>query len=270
MLRRTAVFTAACLCVSTSAHTQETPRIVSTSLCGDAYLLSVAPGGAAALSWQSRDKLSRASEQLKALPQAWDDPERLLSLRPDLVVFGPGEGAKSAKFLSAAGIETITLNWGEDFETVSDNILRLGEATGQPDRARRLARDLEERLSAVHSGSSPNILYLSRAGGSAGPGTLVDAAITAAGGRNVMTAPGWTTPDPEYLIALKPDLIITSYFTDGYESANAPSLRHKTVKRFIESHDRLDIPGSLWPCAGPGLIEAAELINAAITESTLP
>ncbi|MBA4802867.1 MAG: ABC transporter substrate-binding protein, partial [Euryhalocaulis sp.] len=68
-------------------------RVVSASLCADQYVLSVATRDqVAALSWQSRDAVSLAPDWARDLPQAAPDAERLLMLKPDLVVFGPGEG----------------------------------------------------------------------------------------------------------------------------------------------------------------------------------
>ena len=79
-----------------------------------------------------------------------------------------------------------------------------------------------------------------------------------------MTPKGWVSPDPEILLGLNPDLIITSYFDNGYESVNASAIRHKAVLTFIAGHPRIDIDGGLWPCAGPELIVAVEQIADAM------
>ncbi len=264
MLPKVAACLLALTFASISAQAKPPESIASTSLCGDAYLLALAPERVSALSWQSRDALSRAPDSLKALPQAWDDTERLLSLKADYILFGPGEGSKVQEYLSKTNTEFSNLIWGEGFDSVFSNIKNLGEAIGTPDDSRRLVRSIKDRLERLEKHTNlekPKILYLSRSGGSAGPGTLVDAAITAAGGQNILTKSGWFTPDTEFLISLNPDLIITSYFDDGYESVNAVPLRNKTVQKFMSRYDRLDVPGHVWPCAGPHLIEAAEMIH---------
>ena len=257
-----------------AAELSHSPKsIASTSLCGDAYLLSLAPERVSALSWQSRDALSRAPDSLQTLPQAWDDTERLLSLvsseGADYILFGTGEGSQSQKYLSKTDTKFSNLVWGETFESVYANIENLGEAIDAQDQARRLVVSIKDRLVKLETNPNlekPKILYLSRSGGSAGPGTLVDAAIMAAGGQNILTKIGWFTPDTEFLISLKPDLIITSYFDDGYESVNAAPLRNKTVQKFMSRYKRLDIPGHVWPCAGPYLVEAAEMIHDKIQQ----
>ena len=240
----------------------ESPTIASTSLCGDSYLLALAPDHISALSWQSRSPLSRASEAQRALPQIWDDPEVLLSTDADIILFGAGEG----KFSDKLGKKAVTLKWGEDFETLKLNADAIHDIIALPTDVRTdwadRVKTLKNRSNARNS--KPKILYLSRSGGSAGTGTFVDSAIKAAGGENAALMSGWFTPDPEDIIAYEPDLIITSFFKNGYESVQSTAFRNKVVQRFIAKYPSVEIDGSLWPCAGPGLIEAAELISEAI------
>lgn len=250
---------AVCVCVLTSAAAKDAPKIGSTSLCGDAYLRALMPEQIAALSWQSRDPVSRANEAEKTLPQIWDEPELLLASGLDMIVFGPGEGARSADFISSS----VRLNWGEEFAAVKSNFQQLGDRLNV--NAGPIIRDIEMRLLRLKPPTlKPKILYLDRSGGSAGSGTFVDAVIKAAGGENLISQPSWSKPDAEFLLGLSPDLILTSYFDDGYESVNAQPLRHQALQDYIARHERLEIPGSLWPCAGPGLVEAAELLNEKI------
>jgi len=271
MRLRDVAYMAVCALAFNSAYAQSAPTVASTSLCGDSYLLAIAPDQINALSWQSRDPLSQAPEKYRELPQVWDDPEVLASLKADVVLFGPGEGQKADKILRAQNIERVDLAWGEDFETVVSNVEKIGKAINSSGSANQIVTELNTRLMALKARGStqnerPKILYLSRAGGSAGPGTLVDTAIRAAGGENVLTAPGWVTLETEVLISLQPDLIITSFFDEGYESVNASGLRHAAVKSFLEQYPQLNIPGHLWSCAGPSLIEAAELIHVKLDE----
>ena len=260
-LQKILIFTLA-LSLPFIAQASENPTIASTSLCGDSYLLALAPGHISALSWQSRSPLSRANAEQRELPQLWDNPEALLKVDADIILFGSGEGKIGDKL----DAQSVTLKWGEDFLALKTNAEAINDALGLPsdisdDWAQRI-----EMLSrrATQRATKPKILYLSRSGGSAGKGTLVDSAITTAGGENVAHSSGWFTPDPEEIITYEPDLIITSYFKNGYESIQATAMRNKIVQRFIARHPNIEIDGNLWPCAGPGLIEAAELIADAI------
>lgn len=234
-------------------------RVVSTSLCGDTYVLSMlGEEDILALSWQSGDNISVASESFKDKPKASDDVEVLLALNPTLVVFGPGGGMAAKPLLDKRSIQHVSLAWGEDFESVLVNMNIIAEALHlEPDTI-----DVIQHLPRERS----SVLYLSASGGTAGPGTYVDAAISAAGGSNIITTPGWHTPSIESLVALNPDLIVTSFFKDGYASVNEAGLRNKVLQDKIKSVPRVNVPGKLWPCAGPGLYEASNIIKHAIEE----
>lgn len=246
---------------SVSAQAKDA-SIGSTSLCGDSYLLAMAPDQISELSWQSQSALSYASPAQRTLPQLWDEAEILVASTSNVILFGSGEGAQAKRL----GIKFQTLEWGEDFGSVIRNAALIAGALDVPDTIshdlKHRLHDLEERT--ARRGAKPKVLYLARSGGSAGPGTFVDAAITAAGGDNVIQTHGWVSPDPEIILGLKPDLVITSYFKNGYESVNAAGTRNKAVSKFIASHPHADIDGALWPCAGPRLIEAAETIASAL------
>jgi len=249
---------------SLNAQAADTPTIASTSLCGDTYLQALAPNHIAALSWQSRSPLSRATETQRRLPQLWDDPEVLLNTNADIILFGSGEGKMGGKLEA----QTVSLTWGEDFAALQSNAQAINRALSLPSD---ITEEWTQRIEALEKRAAnrevkPKILYLSRSGGSAGKGTLVDTAIMAAGGENAVQNFGWFTPDPEEIISYEPDLIITSYFKNGYESVQSIAVRNKVVQRFIAKHPSVEIDGNLWPCAGPGLIEAAELISEAIDE----
>lgn len=241
-------------------------RVVSASLCADQYVLSLADRDqVAALSWQSRDAVSLAPDWARDLPQAAPDAERLLMLRPDLVVFGPGEGGRAQTMLQRLGVPTHEISWTESFDGVASNIEALAAALDRPEAgAARLddlaARRTELQRRAEGRETAPDLLYLTPAGGTSGAGTYADAAMRLAGGENLLAdRQGWFTAQPERLTALKSDMVVASYFREGYASQQFRRARHPAMQRILAA-PRAEIPGGLWPCAGPRLIEAAERI----------
>lgn len=254
----------------------------STSLCADSYIQSlVATPQIAALSWQSRSGLSLATTAQKNLPQIRDTPELIAHSRADILVFGPGEGRWIQsrgiyKLARLTGKPMVFLKWGEDIQTLFENSQKILAHGGNP----AIVQNWRIRLTALQNRAKarkikPKVLYLTRSGGSAGANTFMDALIDLNGAHNALDdigAQGWVTPDPEQILRLQPDLIITSFFTHGYESTQAIALRHQALRRFIAGHPRLDIDGALWPCAGPYMIIAAEQIATALDklEHTLP
>jgi iron complex transport system substrate-binding protein len=253
-MRAFALISSALLLIAADAP--ETPRIVSTSLCGDSYVLDMVPDEhIAALSWQADDLVSKAPLHLRKRAKAWDDIERLLALNPTLVVFGPGEGAGAKPLLEQAGINTLKIEWAGPTCSIECNIEKLKDAGYEASY---------RQAPAAIAVNPPNVLYLSRAGGTAGPGTYVDEAITAAGGLNMIKTGGWFTPDPETLVSLAPDLIVTSFFEQGYESINANGMTHSLMRDKLKTTPNVNVPGALWPCPGPGLNDATALIADAI------
>lgn len=252
-------------------------RVASVDLCADAWVIELADRERViALSWQVDAPISPAPDWARQLPRAWADAERLIALDPDLAIFGPGGPGRAAPVLSAAGIETLTLPWGEDFDALRASARATGEALGREAEAETFIADLDDRLAALEAradarGWSPSVFYLAVSGGTAGDGTMIDAAIRAAGGRNAAAeagASGWIQADAEWAFRVRPDLVVTSYFHEGYRSAGNIGQRHAAFRRLVERHPSVEVPGALWSCAGPGLIEAAERIADALDELT--
>ena len=278
--RLAAVFISACvfaMASAVSAWAQDTTSpqggVVSASLCADAYLFALEPSSnISAVSWQVDQPVSAAPDWARQLPRAWPDAERLFALDPGLVVFGAGDGGRAAVLLERSGYETFELAWVEDFDGVGANLLALGQALGREVEAGATVQALDARLAELERrtarrGVAPSIAYLSASGGSAGAGTYVDAAITAAGGQNsaaLSGVTGWGRSDPELALTLEADIILTSYFTDGFAGTLSRATRHAAYRRLLDGAGRVDIASADWPCAGPRLIDAAEAIADAL------
>ena len=225
-----------------------------------------------AVSWQAEQKLSAAPDWARGLPKAWPSAERLMSLDPGLIVFGPGEGGRAKAWAARFGVPAFELAWGEEFGVVRENLLLLGDALGVPSRAVAAVADLDGRLERLETraaarGRAPSVFYLTPSGGSAGAGVFVDAAIRAAGGRNFLAdqgAHGWARASAETVLTAEPDLIIISYFGEMFVSADMVATKGQHYRWLMDRAPRLAISGADWPCAGPRLIEAAEVIADAL------
>ena len=270
----------ACACSATSqAQTIEGEvapvRVLSADLCADPFVIALADRDQViATSWQVDQPVSGAPDWARDLPRAWPEAERLLVLDPDIAVFGPGGPGRAVPVLERAGVQTVTLGWGEGFDIVRANARALGGVLNASETAEALITDLDARLARLAERSAargvrPSVFYLNVSGGTAGSNTLVDAVITAAGGRNAAAeagALGGTPADPEWALHVTPDLIVTSYFRDGYNSISQAGARHALFRDLLARTPRIDVPSSAWSCAGPDMIEAAETIAGALDE----
>ena len=266
-LKRISSWAILCLLIACKAPPEiKSGGVMSTSLCADAYVLELVPfADIKALSWQAGDKLSTAPKAFSTKPKARDDFETIISLKPDLVVFGAGEGKHTKPLLDKIGIKYINITWGEDFASIDKNIKTLQKQL--PINTQKNEFQIPKQYLNPHNSSKkPKLLYISSSGAIAGKNTFIDAAFQAAGGENIIKKQGWFTPDPERLIDLKPDLIVTSFFNDGYTSISTNGLKNKIISDKINKTAHINIPGKLWPCAGPGLITATKLIETKISE----
>ncbi len=262
------------------AGQEEQQRLVSVSLCADAYVLALAkPEEIQALSWQVDHPLSAAPAWARTRPKAWDSPERLThdhlaESQNTLFVLGPEISHKTEQRLKNLGFQSVRLEAGKNFEDVKREIRKLAKAFDKPERASLFIGGLEARLDKLKKrrqkrGATPGLLYLSATGGSAGSGVYVDAVFKAAGGMNVLAEKGfkgWVPARPSILVDVEPDLIVTSFFNEGYISQSSIAQHHSIYQKVLEATPGITIPGRLWTCAGPHLIEAAEQLADALEE----
>ncbi len=157
-----------------------------------------------------------------ALPVVGDalnvDLERLLVLKPDLIVFHTR--VQSADRLTAAGIRPLAPH----IETVDDVyavIDLLGRELGVEPAAKTLTARLTAELAAVReaaSGTDPVatlITFPDTIGGGAeiravGRGTFLDQMLTLAGGRNVVSTDSYHAASIETVVTWQPEVIIIS------------------------------------------------------------
>jgi iron complex transport system substrate-binding protein len=203
------------------------------------------------------------------------DTERILALRPDLVITYGSQSELEAQF-ARAGIRTFSYRHG-GIATVLQSIRDLGVATGHRAEAQQVAADLQRRLDAVHARVKdrprPRTLLVIERQARSLRGMYVSGGIgflheilEAAGGRNVFgdVKRESVQPSQETLIVRAPEVILEVRATGlldasavGGERAvwqslpSLPAVRDGRVH--LLSGDYLVVPG-------PRLAQAAETI----------
>ncbi len=246
-------------------------RIASGSLLADPLLLELCePARIAAFS--GRAPRVRDAHRYAGKPHvdATRRMEELIALTPDLVLVNSlGEHAWVNR-LRESGLTVFDLGpmWG--VETFLRNVMMVGLLVGRPEAARDIAWRFEARLNAVASHLAPEqrrkALYVGVFGNQMFGGTrgssyhdvLIHAGLLDVAAERFQ---GWPTYNPELLLTLDPEVIVST--PGGHASlcgrAELARLRACTpAGRFAE------LDSELASDAGFGMLEAAELLHAAV------
>lgn len=130
------------------------------------------------------------------------DLERLLGTKPDLVILPRMANPLWAEKCAKAGLRTLVLN-PESRDSVSKDILLLGEATGRADVAKKIAAPLANR--PVTTTRKIIVIW---DGVMAGPDSYLAEPLAAAGLNSALTRGAWIKFDWELLVAAKPDAVL--------------------------------------------------------------
>lgn len=247
-------------------------RVVSLDYCADQFVLALADRDQiAALSRGSRRDDSYFRERAQGVRQTRGTLEEVLALQPDLVVRNWGGPWDAEQVYARFGVPVLQVGDTPDFAAARTDVLNAARVLGHAERGDAIARDLDlrlARLAAQRPLGDPAVMYLSGGGGVAGRGVMMDAVITAAGGRNVRTEPSWAVMPLERLVEMPPALIALGFFDTGRERMNAwsPS-QHPALQRALAHARTVRLPAATVSCEAWYAIDAAEQIAAALRAS---
>ncbi len=198
--------------------------------------------------------------------------ERLLALRPDLVVAAGLERKEAAEALRQAGIRVLDVTI-RNFEELFAAILEIGKEAGRPSQAEALVKTMRAELDAVarRYASVPQerrprvfVEIWHDPLTTAGAASFLNDLVSRAGGVNVAGALPQPHPrvNPEKVIEWDPDFIVTAYMARPGRAAAQVASRIgwagiKAVKngRIID-----DIPADLLLRSGPRLVEGVKAL----------
>jgi len=211
--------------------------VASLNLTADELLVEMLPPERliAVTRWADDPEMSNVAGRVPAaavrLPRA--DLERLVSLRPDLVVVSEYTDADFLRLLEKSGLRHQTMSGLETFAGIRAAILDLGRAVGTPERAARLAARfdavLAELVRRLEGEPRPRVLYWADPH-TAGAGTAIGSLLEAAGATNVARELGLHGIVPlagEKAFAAEPDAFVV---TEGSGAATALR-RHPLLSR---------------------------------------
>lgn len=250
----------------------EPRRIVSLDYCADQFVLALADRDQiAALSRGSRRDDSFYRARAVGLRQTRGTLEEVLALRPDLVVRNWGGPWDAETVYARFDVPVLQVGGTPTFPEARADLLDAAQTLGDPERGAALARDLDLRLARLRASApaqAPAVMYLSAGGAVAGAGTMMDAVIAAAGGRNVRTDASWVVLPLERMIETPPALIALGFFEHGRTRSN-PWLpgQHPALRRALADARTVSLPSATIACEAWYAVGAAERIAAALRDS---
>ena len=257
-------------CVSEAPAQSAPSRIVSLDLCTDQLLVElVGRSRILAVTHLAADPaVSAIPEKARGIPITHGGAEDVLRYDPDLVLAGPFGVSATVDLLRRLGRNVVVVPLPQNLDGVRASVREVAAAVGEQAKGEALIADLDRRLSglAAPTGSPPTAVIYQIGGTVSGPGSLADAALAAAGFRNMSAAYRLTRGGQvplESLIAKPPDLLVLASNVEEYRTALADNLRHPVIRLFRQRGVSLELPWRHWLCGTPHIADAIERLAQA-------
>jgi iron complex transport system substrate-binding protein len=227
--------------------------VVSLNLCTDQLLVLLAPERVAGLDFLARDPaLSFVAAQARRLPTVRADAEAVLMLHPDLVLAGMYGAQTTVALLRARGVHVVQFDSPEDFAGVEAQVMQVAQVLGVAARGRALVARMRAELASLPRVKRGRAVFWEAGGWTAGPGSLADAALRAAGWQDAGTGGRLGL---EALLREKPDVLVTDT-APSFPSLATDLAWHPALRGLR----RISVPPALLICGGPFSVRAAEML----------
>jgi iron complex transport system substrate-binding protein len=258
---------------ATHAQTAANPsRIVSLDLCADQLLVElVGRGQIAAVTHLAADPaVSAIPAKARGIPITHGAAEDVLRYDPDLVLAGQFGVSATVDLLRRLRRNVVIVPLASDLDGVRAAVRIVAGAVGEGPKGEAMVAAFDRRLAGLpppaHAATPPTAIVYQVGGSVSGAGSLAEAALQAAGFRNIATRYRLTRNGQvplELLAAMPPDLLVLSSAVDEYRTALADNLRHPVLRRLRQQHASLELPWQLWLCGTPNIADAIERLAEA-------
>jgi iron complex transport system substrate-binding protein len=249
-------------------------RIVSINLCTDELVLRLAdPKNVVSVSYLSRNYYSNVIDLAEGIPVNHGLAEEIVPLRPDLVVSGLYTTRTTTALLKRTNIPVLDLDVPRTIQEVMDQYRDVGGALGEPERAKRIVDEMEERLAAMPPAPPPPLpraLVFNLNGFTIRKRSLEDDIITRAGMEDLSRTFGierYGQISLEKVVTSKVDVLILSQLRDRPPAIGSEVLRHPVLDAISDRTRQIVVPSKLWICAGPENVDAIDLLRGVANEA---
>lgn len=243
----------------------EPRRIVSVDYCADQFVLKFAERARIlAVSPDAERPFSYMRAAAEGLPKVHPTAEDVLVYGPDLVVRAYGGGPHFPALMERAGVPVQQVPFVRDLQGVRHAIRTLAKALGASDKGDAIVRAMDRRLAALaRPRRRRSALYITPAGVTAGPGTLVHEMIGKAGLTNFQKTPGWHPIPLERLAYEHPDVVVTAFPETAANNLDAWSaMQHPVARQQTADLPTIQLDPAWTTCGGWFLVDAIETLAA--------
>ncbi|MBB5770569.1 iron complex transport system substrate-binding protein [Brevundimonas vesicularis] len=261
-MRRVCVALAA-LAFSSSAAQARPLRIMALDQCADQYVLALSPGADIALSPRADDPDAWLRQQAVGHRRLRPTLEAAVGFQPDVAVRYWGGEPRLLTALAKRGVKVVTIDDAVDLNGVRRNIQTVARDLNQTQRGRALEQQMDAKLAKAAPvrpvTEAPGAVYLTSGGFTAGPGTLMDAMMRAAGFRNLTAAPGFGALSVERIVMNPPVRFVLGFFDQLRADLRGPG-RHPVVAQAAESRTAARLPAATLTCPAWFAADAVEMM----------
>ncbi|MCK5217574.1 MAG: cobalamin-binding protein [Methanosarcinales archaeon] len=235
-------------------------RIVSLSPCNTEILFAVGAGDQV-VGGTTYDTYPLEAVNLSKIGGfSTVDIEAVVNLTPDLVLAEYGNGEETVNALKNLNLTVVSLN-PKTLDDILDNILLVGNITGNDETSLLLTTDMEQKIENIGAqtkdipdSNKPAVLYIVWHDPmyAAGTGSYPNDLMTIAGGMNIVDEEGWPIIDLEQIIDRNPEIIICS----GMGGGSYTIMEAITENEVLSTVDAIK-NNKVYPISDPNVMELA-------------
>ena len=254
-------------------------RIASMSLCSDELLLLLSDQkNIVSLSYLAADPAYSSyiidnNIDLSEIYLNRGQAEEIIPLEPDLILSTRFSATTAVNLLQSFGYPVSSLDFPTSLEQSFQQIEEVATLLDEKERGEDLIRQFQNRITEAQTTldfqRDKTAVFYSNNGFSFGSNTLRDEFLNSLGLINLAAEQGLVGSGKlpiELIISAQTDFLIIdqSGMHDG--KLAQPLLQHPILQQYFPAEKVIILPSTLFQCAGPGLIDAYEIMVQALGE----
>lgn len=235
-------------------------RVMSLDQCADQYVLALSPDVEVRLSPRADDPDSYLRDTAKKHRRIRPTLEAAVAFKPDVVIRYWGGDKRLLSRLEADGVAVATIADSQNFDGIRQNISNVSKTLGVEARGDVLIEHMDKKLKAsLGAGQGRSATYLTASGFTAGPETLIDSVLRAAGFRNGTLATGYQPLGLERALLEPPMLFVLGFFEQRMADWRGTG-RHPVLKKLMQKRTVAELPAATLTCPAWFAADAVETL----------